>query len=514
MKENLKKVFYIICLILICALMFFWIDKKEGFHTDEVFSYGTSNCDDSNVYQIYGGKDPDNEMMLDKSIIKTISNVIYYNLNKDVFESKYEEIRETKNSVWRSKEEAKEYVTLDKDEIFNYFVVYYNTGEDVHPPLFYFAVHFISLFVVGNFSKYIIFSINFIFMLLTLYVIRKILIVLKKEHLIIPATLLYGLSMGAMSTVMFQRMYMMLTFFSISFLYVNLKIYFNDFKLDRKTKWQLCLTILLGFLTQYYFCIYAALVAFIMLIFMLKRKDKENIKKYIFQFIKMAVIGILIFIPCIYHIFFSYRGIGGVESEFGFVAKLFALIQTIFKAQFGNIYIGLVAFLIIGILAIIKRKSVKNKELVLLIVLPVIIDVLIIGKLVPYRSVRYVMNALPIISIIILLILDRFFKNKEKSSIILSIMAIIIFIVSSFITTPSYLYVDYKEYKEIAEENKDCKFVFVCDGVFNHLKNIEELMIYEESLMVVPDNLDILTNDEKLKDEDKFILSIQKWMRK
>lgn len=514
MKENLKKIFYIICLILICILMFFWIDKKEGFHTDEVFSYGTSNCDDSNVYQIYGGKDPDNEMMLDKSIIKTIANVIHYNLNKDEFESEYEEIRKTKSSVWRTREEAKEYVTLDKDEIFNYFVVYYNTGEDVHPPLFYFVVHLVSSLIVGNFSKYIIFSINLVFLILTLWIIRKIFCVLKKEHLIIPATLLYGLSIGAISTVMFQRMYMMLTFFTVCFLYVNLKIYLNDFKLDKKLKWQLCLTILFGFLTQYYFCIYAALVALLMLIFMIRRKDKENIKRYIIQFIKMAIIGIVIFIPCIYHIFFSYRGIGGVESEFNFIQKLYALVKNIFTAQFGSIYLGIVCILIIAIIAFVKRKSVKNKELLLMIILPVIINILIIGKLVPYRSVRYVMNVLPLISIIIILILDRLFIDKKKCSIVLTILSILLCMFSNLITTPSYLYVDYKEYKEIANKYKNHKFVFVCDGVFNHLKNIEELMIYEESLMVVPEKLDILTNDEKLKEEDEFILSIQKWMRK
>ena len=190
--------------------MFFWIDKKQGFHTDEVFSYGTSNCDDSNVYQVYGGKDPDNEMFLDRNPFKTISNVIYYNLHKVEFEEKYDEIKSTKQSVWRAREEAIEYVTLDKDELFNYFIVYYNTGEDVHPPLFYFAVHFVSSLMLGHFSKYIIFFVNLVFLLLTLWVIRKILLILRKEYLIIPVTIFYGLSQGAISTVMFQRMYISL----------------------------------------------------------------------------------------------------------------------------------------------------------------------------------------------------------------------------------------------------------------------------------------------------------------
>ena len=93
-------------------------------------------------------------------------------------------------------------------------------------------------------------------------------------------------------------------------------------------------------------------------------------------------------------------------------------------------------------------------------------------------------------------------------------MAIVLSLFSFIISKPSYLYVEYEGYKKIAEENSELKFVFVCDTVFNHLKNIEELMIYEESLMILPENISLLINDEKLKNEDEFILSIQKWIRK
>ena len=511
-KKNI--IIYIIFLILIMGVMFFWIDKKQGFHTDEVFSYGTSNCDDSNVYQAYGGKDPDNEMFLDENPIKTIANVIYYNLHKTEFEQKYDEIKSTKSSVWRNKEEAIEYVTLDKDELFNYFVVYYNTGEDVHPPLFYFVVHFVSSLMLGHFSKYIIFFINLIFCIGTLIILRKILLVLKKEYLTLPVTIFYGFSLGAISTVMFQRMYMMLTFFTVYFLYINLKIYFRNFQLDKKLKIELCVITILGFLTQYYFCIFAALVAFFMLIFMIKEKNKKIVKEYIIQFVKSAIIGVIIFIPCIYHIFFSYRGVGGVESEFGFLEKLYATIKNIFISQFGSMNLGIMFSLLLVIMASFKYKVVSNKKIVLLLVVPVIIYIIIISKLIPYRSVRYIMNILPLISMIIIFMIDKIINNKKISLPILLLISISIVVIANFFSKPSYLYSEYEEYKKIALKNSECKFVFICDTVFNHLKNIEELMIYEESLMLLPENIDLLTNDEKLKNEDEFILSIQKWVRR
>lgn len=511
-KKNI--IIYILLLILITCLMFFWINKKQGFHEDETFSYGSSNCDDCNVYQVYGKKDENNIILLDKNPFLTIKNIIYYKLKPDEYKKIYDETYNGHTSIWRSREEAIEYMTLDKDEIFNYFIVYYNTGEDVHPPLFYFLVHFVSSFWLGHFSKYIIFIVNLIFLLLTCFTIKKILEILKKEHLVLPATIFYALSMGAISTVMFQRMYMMLTFFCLWLLYVNLKIYFNEFELTKKLKFELCLVTILGFLTQYYFCVYAAFVAFIMLILLIKRKEKAKVKIYIFQFIKSAIIGIIIFIPCIYHIFFSYRGVTFQRDKQNFFEMIPLFIQNILKLQFGNEIIGLICMIVIMIISIIGFKKIKNKELPILFIVPVLLYLLLISKLAPFKSVRYIMNILPLISIIIILILDKILKNKKTSFIVLTILVLAISLYTNLINTPKYLYLSYSNYMEIAEENKNNKLVFVCDTVYNHLRNIKEFMTYEESLILASENLEQLINDEKLKNEDEFILSIQKWIRK
>ncbi|MNP18254.1 hypothetical protein D3C76_1107280 [compost metagenome] len=66
--------------------------------------------------------------------------------------------------------------------------------------------------------------------------IRNILQLLNRNHLAIPTIIMYGLSMGAISTVMFQRMYMMLTFFVLYYLYLNIKLVKNDYEMDKKFK--------------------------------------------------------------------------------------------------------------------------------------------------------------------------------------------------------------------------------------------------------------------------------------
>ena len=88
--------------------------------------------------------------------------------------------------------------------------------------------------------------------------------------------------MGGISTVIFQRMYMALSFFVVLYLYNNIKIYMNNFYISKKMKIKMILNIVLGFLTQYYFCFYALIVFIIMLVYMKKEKRKNEFKRYFF----------------------------------------------------------------------------------------------------------------------------------------------------------------------------------------------------------------------------------------
>ena len=44
----------LIAVILSIITMFYYIDKKQGYHEDEMFSYGSSNYKYDNVYRNYG----------------------------------------------------------------------------------------------------------------------------------------------------------------------------------------------------------------------------------------------------------------------------------------------------------------------------------------------------------------------------------------------------------------------------------------------------------------------------
>ena len=203
---------FLLTVFFLCILMFYFINQKQGFHEDEIFSYGSSNYRYDNVYRPYGYAEASQDVFYNQvwNSKNKITNIKNYFFHYDTL--KTDETLSKEIPIFRQKEDALTYLTIGKGDVLNYFSVYYNQARDVHPPLFYFLVHFVSTIFYGQFSKYIIFTINLVFFVGTLWIIKKIMEKLYIKKMAIPTMILYGASMGCISTVMFQRMYMMLTF--------------------------------------------------------------------------------------------------------------------------------------------------------------------------------------------------------------------------------------------------------------------------------------------------------------
>ena len=538
-SNKFKNILFIITIIITAITMFFYIGKKEGYHEDEIFSYGSSNYRYDNLFQAAADRDSINrslaEFVYRDSLIETAKNAKYYLLDhKEIFDASVGEKIATDRPVWKTPEEAKDYVTVSGEEILSYIPIYINQGRDVHPPLFYMLVHLVSTIFLNKFSKYIIFLINLVFFIGTCIVIRKILKLYDKDYLSIPAVLLYGLSMGAVSTVILLRMYSMLTFFCLLYLYINLKILKNNFEIDKKLSRQLVITTILGFLTQYYFCIFAALVCILMFIRILITKNKNNITTYILKHVKSAVIGVILFVPSIYHIFFSYRGPGKVDSG-NLMEQLKIFMRILFDSYSLPEIIGyvilvcaLIYFIIMLIIKIRKKELDYNKLFEIgMFTIPVIIYIIVISKISPRIDekymIRYIMPVLPVVAISFILlinnILNQILKLKNtnlKSNIKIAVILIIVLavsIVGFFTNKPNYLYVGYSEYLEVAEQYKDLNYVYICDNAFTYINSIPEFMIYNKTLILNTghDSFDILGKDTELQAQNKFILSIKKW---
>ena len=522
MKKFFKKNYkYIIVIFAISIVMTFFMTKKEGFHEDEMFSYGSSNYAYDNVYRPYGKEDETNIFVKEKIMNGNIfQNLKYYLIDhRDIKDETLADIKSEFVPTWRSSNEANDYLTIQPKDALNYGMVYYNQSRDIHPPLFYFLVHTVSIFFMGHFSKYIIFGINLVFMVLSLWTIKNIFEKLDKKYLIIPTLILYGFSMGAISTAIFQRMYSMLNFFVLMFISANIDIIKKDFDIDKKLWNKLTWIVLLGFWTQYYFCIVAGMVAVLVLIGVIRKQGKQGTIMYILKYLKMAVIGVLFYPLSINHIFFSYRGVEKAEMTRGFGEKLVEYLNMIgysFSVPVLAIAICLILFgMVVAVKSVIDKKIDKNVLGASAIIFSVICYVCVIVKVSPELQdaniIRYIMCVLPLIIISILLLIDTVIKNKNVLKYSLVGISLVISVYGLMFSEPAFLYKGYAKYLEIAEENKEDKFVYVGDTVFNHIQSMPEFATYSESLILNENQLDVLENDSKFSEENEFILSIKKY---
>lgn len=522
MKYLKNNKYTILTIVLLSCLMFYFIGQKQGFHEDEIFSYGSSNYKYDNVYRSFGDMEARNDILYNKvltgNIKNRIANAVKYLKDPDSFPKDNQLSLEM--PIFKTKDKALEYVSIQKYDIFNYFSVYYNQALDVHPPLFYFLVHFISTFFYNSFSKYIIFTLNLIFFIGTLILINKIMNSLNHKELSIPTMIIYGASMGCISTVMFQRMYMMLTFFSILHLYNTLKFIKNDFNISNKKLWTL--NIILGFLTQYYFCIYIVLVFILVSIYLFINKKYKEWFNYFKIHLIGALIGIVFYPFSIEDIFFSYRGIGSSEAHtLTFIQSFKYYICQILKLfSLNNIitylFIIFIVYLIYKIISKQIPKVNKNNVLIfLLLFIPTIFFILVISKIAPFLgenyTSRYIMLLFPIIAITMFYLLT--FITDKHLFIITLIISILLSTNGLINTTPTYLYKDYAKAINLANNYSDDYFVYVYDNYFTHLNSIQEFMIYKEHIILNHNIHDFkLLDNEKLNDSNEFILCIKSWL--
>ena len=75
-----------------------------------------------------------------------------------------------------------------------------------------------------------------------------------------------------------------------------------------------------------------------------------------------------------------------------------------------------------------------------------------------------------------------------------------------------FLYKEYKQYLQIAEENKENYFVYIGSAVFNQIQSMPEFSIYKASMILDETQIQTLENDEKITNSEEFVLSIKKYL--
>lgn len=364
-------------LILICViqlfLSLFWISQKRYLAPDELFSYVSANNTE------YIGTVPKDQ--------------------------------------WLDEEWYVDYVSAHPEHRFEYSIPYHNQDKDVHPPLFYLFLHTASSIVPDEFSFWAGTAFNVLFFIVctvVLYFLGKE--VFKSRNCGLLTAFLFSISYAGLNTMVFVRMYMLMTMIVLLHALVYMK-YIEQENIPWKGYLFLGMTLAAGMLTQYYFVIIAFFFAVWYGVRFLYQKQYKKVGKFVATFAVSAVVSIGLYPTMLHHIFSTGRGVEAREnfaSAEGYLEKLKTMWKLLDSQLFTNLFVLIFfAVIVLSVIYVIRAKSVHKQVLgkIGVILLACGGYFLIVTKIAPYQIDRYLM---PIYPLVYLVIVGGMFKLMEK----------------------------------------------------------------------------------------------------
>lgn len=387
---------------------------------------------------------------------------------------------------WHSSEYYQDYFTISDEEAFDFIGVYNSIKKDVHPPLYYILLMIMcSLF--RKFSKWSFILLNIIFFVLSdfiLYQICKKLILIKSGQ-IIPC-LLWGFSVGTVTMAVFGRMYMQLTCATLLYTFLHFILIENIMDknaIEKKILIGICGATIFGTLTQYYFLIFAFFLSACTWIFLWLYKKRIVIEYTLTMFLGLLS-SYVIFPPMYNQIFKEYRGNEAFENiksdfDFGRLRNFMNLLsKEIFSGKMKLLLLGIVILLLTGVFIhlfqieckpsevgefqlVFSRRKIENVPIritkniifIFFLLVTMILDIIVISKIVPYQSDRYIFN-IQLIAILIIVIvgsiLCEWISKRYDIKILCMIVMSLITIYGYSATGVGYLYKGGNERLEIA----------------------------------------------------------------
>ncbi len=291
-----KFIYTLLTLIMIAGIARFsygFFVEKKGTHSDEEWSFGLANS----YYEPY-----------------------IYSSDDDLYTKN--------NNKWISGKVIKDYLTVQKGERFSFGSVYYNMSCDMHPPLYFFVLHFLSSFFVDQYILALGFFINVIcYIFFAIYIYKTLALIGRSDFFAVLGVLFCTFNNGTLSMMVYIRMYMMVTMFATMFLYYTGKLYYTPRNEITKSFYiKLAAVTCLGALTHHFFLPYAFIITACMCICWIVRKDKKMLFKYATAMIVGVSLSIALFPATIDHLTgietFQYRDIDQYKNISSTVASI------------------------------------------------------------------------------------------------------------------------------------------------------------------------------------------------
>lgn len=404
-----------------------------------------------------------------------------------------------------------EYLMPSGDELFNYKMVVNNQSKDVHPPLYYMAIHTICSFFPEQFSMWYGIAFNILCIIVMNFLIYGLVYTITKDKkLAFLATMINGTSIMTINTALYIRMYALKAVFiiAISWLYCY---YYNKMK-DKKF-WILTYVLTVCcVMTHYYTLVY---LFFLNLFYggrLLIQKSKKEFRNLCIDYALAGITCIALFPSMIKHIFAGQRGHQAFKNMLmgdSFFTKLSDYIKIIDKQLFnGCLWIIIFALISIMIVEIWKRKNIRELLMCTLespqicLFFSAVCYIIIIAKIAPYRVNRYIMAISWIFLILAVCelyrcVYDIFERIKRNPQLITTVLCVFILAMNIvLVRTPNQISETYtytEKYLDIAEQYSDQSVIYIYDEPWKTMFHIKELEKYKDFMFIRSNTVDELS---------------------
>lgn len=490
-SKSYNKIAFGVILLLQIVCMIYFGNAKQGYFVDELWSYGLANS--------------------------------YYHphvYSDDALEER-----------WVSGEYFRDYLEVLPEQRFRYGSVVYNQTQDYHPPLFYMVLHTISSLFPNTFSKWYGIIPNIVYFAVSMYLLfalaRRI---FKSEWLALIPVIAYGFSAGAISNVIYIRMYVLLTVWVLTLFNLHVKWITED-KIQSRDWLILILIAYLGYMSHYYFFVIAFFTAAFYFFYLLWTGKRKTLIKYcVTMFISLLLVA-LTFPVAYIKLFFGQRGNEAVHNLFnlsdilGNAKRYWSIIGEQLFANSQNI-LGIV-IMVCGLCTIISwlRKRTGNgqtfrmalekidetlKREISAVGCVLFVSVsyfVIILKIAPYQVDRYVFGIYPELTLLMFYFVFKivnYWGSKNTAFATALIMAAVFSIFGVSGKHIQYLYKNYVNNVNIMKEHvgEDC--LYITWDYYKLVGNALELENMGRVFTEVPDRIEALAG--KLDSDKKNLI--------
>lgn len=552
-KDNLAETIAILmCLLALCG----FVAMKEGFHMDEMLCFELSNAEFNPWIvptQPEGrlAKFVRNEIRGD-TLGETLSNL--WSELKDVLQNQgnsklltykadvYEE------PVWITAEQFQDYITVGREDGFQYLSVYFNVKDDNHPPLHFMLLHTVSSVFRGRAEAWMGCLINLAAITCVMILLVRIGRILGKAFGLeeqsraagVCAALCYGISAGAVATVLLIRMYGLLTLWCVAYFYLIIKKW-EDRQYD-SANLRLILITALGFWTQYFFLFYCILLAAAVAAELLRVRRGRECFCFVRSMVIAAVLGVAVFPFSIGDVFSSGRGVEALgnlaEGLSGYGARVAAFLEITAENTF-PLWFWLLLSAAAVLACVLRRREPAGKRsvseadgengtgrdsrnrdraaLLRLFLIPAAGYFLLAARMSPYLVDRYMMPVFPFVILGGVLALSGLLETLQKKcpagwrrgmaaaawSIVFLFQALGLLRYDG-----DYLYRGYAVQEETAEKYSGYPCICVYEGG-GYYENLREFTHYGKTLLVTPEELENRMDKESISCLDRFVVLVK-----